>query len=447
MYLKSLLALLLPATLAFAEPMPEQFAQGIILRSSDDKAVLEFTLPDSVYATVTRADLGDLRIFNADNDIVTHGFCAADARTEDRFERLPLPIFTLAESSATVDASPRISIAADEAGQVAIEVGPEQVGASNESYVLDASYEDPELVAVDLDWIASESVGEVHMRVSASDDLNQWRTVVADSTLLYAQGRDAALQQQRIALPPAHYRYLRITALSPAPGFELRAATASQRISGEVVTPTWFEPVSTSRTDDGGVEFSYARNIAVSHLGLEFPSPNQRLNLRLESRVDVEQPWRTRWTGEVYTLEVNGETQTNLPIAFDATADRFWRLQPATGSLPVAAGIQIEFGYLPARVRFLAQPPGPYLLAFGSAQAAASNAPDCRQLIASYDGINDVLGIAAADNATTSLGGDAALQPAPPDVPLRRIILWAVLVAGVLVVGKLALSALKDTQH
>ena len=66
-----LLTLAFPAT-ANSPLRPADFAYGIAIETSGDAPFHEFTVPQSVYESVTRTDLGDLRVFNARDEIVPH---------------------------------------------------------------------------------------------------------------------------------------------------------------------------------------------------------------------------------------------------------------------------------------------------------------------------------------------------------------------------------------
>ena len=66
-----LLALTFPAT-ADTPLRPADFAYGIPIETTGDAPFHEFSVPQSVYESVTRTDLGDLRVFNARDEIVPH---------------------------------------------------------------------------------------------------------------------------------------------------------------------------------------------------------------------------------------------------------------------------------------------------------------------------------------------------------------------------------------
>lgn len=75
--LGALPVLLLAAGAVAAAPRTEDYAQGIRIDAYSGRPLVETLLPDTVYQTIMRADLGDVRIFNADGMPVPHAFCAS----------------------------------------------------------------------------------------------------------------------------------------------------------------------------------------------------------------------------------------------------------------------------------------------------------------------------------------------------------------------------------
>jgi hypothetical protein len=65
--------LLLLTGLAVAEA-PADFAFGVPLETSGPQALFQVELPPAVYEGVVRADLADLRVFNAAGEPVPHAF-------------------------------------------------------------------------------------------------------------------------------------------------------------------------------------------------------------------------------------------------------------------------------------------------------------------------------------------------------------------------------------
>jgi len=54
------------------EPSINDYANGIELLTDEQAAIYKLLLPKQVYKSVTRSDLGDLRIFNQANEPVPH---------------------------------------------------------------------------------------------------------------------------------------------------------------------------------------------------------------------------------------------------------------------------------------------------------------------------------------------------------------------------------------
>lgn len=55
------------AAIAIAdEPGIEQFAKGYELKTDGSAAIYKLNLPESIYQTTVRKDLGDIRVFNKD---------------------------------------------------------------------------------------------------------------------------------------------------------------------------------------------------------------------------------------------------------------------------------------------------------------------------------------------------------------------------------------------
>ena len=82
-------------------------------------------LPDAVYQGVTRADLGDVRVFNAEGQPVPHAFCTAPAAAEPTITEQSLPVFELREARRERSGGSRIEVQTAGGTQVnVLEAGP-----------------------------------------------------------------------------------------------------------------------------------------------------------------------------------------------------------------------------------------------------------------------------------------------------------------------------------
>ncbi|MGO4779458.1 DUF3999 family protein, partial [Lysobacter sp. 2RAB21] len=107
----------------------------------------------------------------------------------------------------------------------------------------------------------------------------------------------------------------------------------------------------------------------------------------------------------------------------------------------------LRLGYRPEVVVFLAQGEPPYALVAGSARAARGDSPLAHLIEAlrtsrgrDWQPADATLGSAVA------LAGASALVPAEPERDWHSYMLWAVLVAGALIVAGFAFSLLKSNK-
>ena len=68
------LMLLAQSVAAVAAERPQDFAYGIEVHADVQDALYEIELPAAVYRGVTRSDLGDIRVFNAQGEVVPYAF-------------------------------------------------------------------------------------------------------------------------------------------------------------------------------------------------------------------------------------------------------------------------------------------------------------------------------------------------------------------------------------
>ena len=121
--------------------------------------------------------------------------------------------------------------------------------------------------------------------------------------------------------------------------------------------------------------------------------------------------------------------------------DRYWKL--VANPAETATAPTLRLGYQPEVLVFLSQGAAPYALAVGSATARRMEAP-IGVLIEELRQRNDPSWqptLARLEGSPEPLAGDAALKP---QLDWKAWLLWALLGLGVLVVGGLAVSLLRQ---
>jgi Protein of unknown function (DUF3999) len=438
--------LLVIATAALgAAPTLDDYSQGVEIFAPQGLPLVEAALPDAVYQAVTRPDLGDIRVFNAEGQPVPHAFCAAPAVAESVITEQSLPVFELRDAPAAAKGGSRIEVQTPSGTQVNVTEADSAVTAATHGriHIMDASDDDARIRAIQFEWQSPDGASQAQVSIEASDDLDRWRVLVPASTLLRATRGTQQLRRERIELPPQDYEYLRVQRADGGPPLAITAATAELVGATEAIEPAWFMATMLSVDDPKAMFFDTGRRAPVTFARLRLPQENSSVRLTLHSRDDGKAPWSERWNGEAYRIVSETQQRESPPAQFNATSDRYWRLQIAKDP-QLYRGTILELGYRPARLRFLAQGSQPFTLAFGSRRADVSEASGCDALLADVGSDERAKLVAAGEvGAPRILGGDNALRPLPRETPLRLIVLWSVLVVGVGLLVAMALSLLK----
>ncbi|MGD8703492.1 MAG: DUF3999 family protein, partial [Desulfosarcina sp.] len=144
--------------------------------------------------------------------------------------------------------------------------------------------------------------------------------------------------------------------------------------------------------------------------------------------------------GLFYRIDISAATLTSDPHTVPLTTDRHWRLTVDASDSTIGNAVpQLEVGYRPHDLFFIARGTGPFTLAFGSSRVE----PLQVNVAALFDGIgrqqeNSLERWVVPERSPIILGGPQRLSLSPQPLPTRRILLWSILLAGVLVVAAMA---------
>lgn len=427
-----------------APPSKDDYAQGAVIAPHAAAPIVELTAPDYVYRIVTRADLRDLRVFNADGAPVPHALCAAPETSAPLVKEHSAPVFELRTAPRASEGA-RIEVQTPAGAQVRMQESgaPDDAAARGGAHIIDVREIDQPLRAIQFDWASPDGASQASVRIEASDDLDRWERIVGSSTLLRAQAGTQTLRRERIETPLRAYKYLRVQRVDGGPPLVVRSVTAESVAPVVDVEPTWFLPNALVSAEPHILLFDTARAAPVGFARIRMTQANSAMRVILQSRAGENSPWRDRWSGEAYMVATGAQRRESPPARFAATADRYWRLLTPQDAAAAPRPI-VEFGYRPLRVRFLTQGPGPYVLAYGSRRAELATPASCDGLLADVSAEERRRMIADAQlGAFQTLGGAAALKPPPKKTPARVIVLWSVLIAGVGLLVAMALSLLK----
>jgi hypothetical protein len=435
-----LLALL---TTAAGAEKPADFAFGIPLALEGDHAFYRVDMPAAVYRGSARMDLGDLRVFNADEGIVPYAYVPSAAPARERRSPLALPLFPLFADRDRADFSGMsLNITRNVSGTI-VSVTTQDVPAPAPEqklvgYLIDATSLAEPIGAVTLVWPEQMQRLSTRIRIEASDDLERWRTLAAEAPLLDLQYAGRRLRRDRVELPLVQPKYLR---LSWPAGASPVALNAVQAEFGERIVETarqWSEATGTAVAgNENEYEFDLDGAYPIDRVAIDLPELNAVVPGELLARATRDQPWRPVASLIAYRLRQEGGELGADPTPIFAAGMRYWllRVDPKSGGFGRGQP-RLRAGWAVQQIVFAARGSGPFVLAYGNPNLVSSALP-ITSLVPGYGTAKDPLAAAgtARPEASAPLGGRARLRPA---IDLRRATLWGVLFLGVVVLAWMA---------
>jgi hypothetical protein len=424
---------------------PSDFAYGISIQTTATAGPLfEVPLPRVVYETVTRADLGDLRVFNARGEVVPYALRPPEA------QKLPvewtrLSFFPVRASNKRSPDELALRIQKNKAGSIlSVQAGTVAgSGAPVVFYLVDASADDRPIRALELNWKDVSAAGfSGSLRVEAGDDLKQWRILASEAPLARLRYQGQLLERRRIEFAPVQAKYLRLVWLRPERMVTLSEVKA-ERLTGPVPPPReWATAKAVGRGAHPG-EYLYrlAGHVPVDRARVRMPRVNTVTAVDLLSRANGTASWRERAKGLVYRLSLNGNEVTGDDVSFspDADGDREWQLRFSprdAGPGPDVPGL--ELGWIPQQLVFVALGEGPFLLAYGSAGMPPGENGTERLLQSAGREAEPFRVPPASLGAPSALGGSERLQVPFTPRPWRKWLLWLAVALGVFLLGLMA---------
>ncbi len=437
----SLAFLLLPAVLQAA---PEDFARGAVISTTDPGMAQRVILDADVYQWATSEELGDVRILDSTGSELPYAVRRpppAESHTGWR----SLPVFALPQPASAAEAATAVDIELGKGGAVVAVRGPSGIS-DDAGYLVDAS-DYPYLPAeLALSWGAAIPDFVARLQVEASDDLNQWRTLMATATVAALHTDGERVLVDRIALPPVDARYLRLLPLDRGTLPPIKSVEVRSRVAKD---PVRHWRTLTGSAKKNGFEFDAGGWFPVDRVEAALARDTFLIDARIFSRADPGAPWQDHGVHRFYRASVNGKTAASEPMINHEPTHRWWRLELLDGQDAVP---KLRIGWLPDELVFLRQGDPPYLLAYGRAGLKGRQWP-IAELLSQFgedgqhpsgaDSVFANLPVAEL-SAPTTLGGEARLQPPARIVHWRTLVLWAVLVAGVGLLATLAYRMIRS---
>ncbi|WYD79996.1 MAG: DUF3999 domain-containing protein [Candidatus Electrothrix gigas] len=448
----------------------DDFAYCMELSISGKSSMYRFILPATVYQGCTRADLGDLRVFNSNYPVPYIIQSQNRKQTKRAAQALPFfPLFTETQDSKNNSNSnnnsspPDLHIATNSQGTI-IDIRQNGIPAKKNqivtAYILDTSGLEEPADWLDFTWTGQDRHFSSSVRLERSSDLNNWQVQVRSAALAELDFGGHTLVRKRIVMPQGHQgmyqkTYLRLSWPAGQDGVTLTSVKAGYyqetethprdllSLHGEVLPIESKKPV----TEQGILRYQYDSKgfFPVDQLRIRLAEQNSLAQITVFSRANKKASWQRRTSLLAYRLLVDNVSLDSAILDLKRTTDRYWLLEMASNSGIRQAPI-LELGWLPGQLLFLAQGEQPYTLAYGRASLKATRY-QVDQLLRAVDPQREKKLVALAQVGPEKiLGGRERLVVAQEaqELPWRRWLLWLVLLAGVLIVGMMAFKLYRE---
>jgi hypothetical protein len=428
-------------SVSVAASTPTDYVQQWTL-ATDKADAYSITLDSEIYSHVTRSDLSDLAAFNASGEELAFGPLPTEYR-EPPSEWREAAWFALpAQQTAgtnTGDLELHVTRAPD--GSLALDTTLSAAQAAAKSGVsdvlIDVGVKDRAIDALAIETVVDALDFSAQIRVEASDDLRNWRELVADAPIAQLRQNGHTLLVRTIEFRAQHATYLRLHASATLPlhGVQLRlrgigigAEQSRKGLLGQF-------------TGRDGLAYVYRLPgpAPVDHLTVALADDNAVTHFEVSTRESGETGWRAVGGYTAFRLRGVGLALDAEPMHFDTTRSREWRIEPDS---ELSKPPQLHFDYEPESWVLFTHGAPPYVLVAGSRRAQRGTfALDAlaEQVRARYGAQwrPPAIGYGAMREA----GGASALQ-GWDETQRRTWLLWGVLLLGagaviVMVIGLL----------
>ncbi|HYC36272.1 MAG TPA: DUF3999 domain-containing protein [Usitatibacter sp.] len=394
-------------------------------------------LPFEAYRDA-RPDLADVRVVNSANEEVPIAWAGEPDAAREAPVTHELPVFPITGKVVEDNSvGTEISIKAADGTLVAIKqkgvAAKTPSAARTNAYILDASQLDRPIRALVFDWKAEPGTQVVTLRVASSDDLRSWSPAASGPVVrIEAEGR--ALVQPRLEIPPRKAKYWRIR--WDGNEFALAHVRAEEEPAVRIAPRAVRTATGTQGAQPEEIVFDLGARVPVDRVRIVPADTNAVLAVTLHARDDEKQPWRAVTAASFYRLQREGGEVQSQPVDVGRLSARYWMAKRAAGST-AGAMPTLEAHWRPAELVFVKRGEPPFTLAFGKPDARSATLP-LSSLVPDYKRQAE-LELPAASVAKVETGPPPTrFEQIVAQANPRRIALWAILLAGVGLLGYMA---------
>jgi Protein of unknown function (DUF3999) len=430
-------AILGPPCLHGAELSPQDFAFGLPVVAATEAPAYRIAVPLTLYQNTFREDLTDIRVFNADAEIVPYA-ARRNVPLQPPATPIRLPLFSLATGSRAVIDGVRVIIVGRASATNWQAQSSKTADTPSIQYILDGRDLTSAVAGLQLDWPETELDFSGRIQVEASDDLSEWRTLVRGAPIVNLRASGQAIIQNRVALPIVKAKFWRLSWLGAPPAFSVTAISAEPAGSPiEAVRASLEVAGSPDPTNSQEIIFDLGAHAPVDRVNVLLPEVNAIVKIELSSRPQLSDSWRSVARAGLFRIAATEGENQNAPLQIPIDRDRYWKARLLSDGRFSQKPLYLRVQWIADEVTFLARGHGPFLLAYGSS-AAPSAEVDLNMLPAN-------IAIASATTGDAKLlGGPLRLKAQAPPFPRTQLLLWGALLLAVLVLAWMAFRLMNE---
>ncbi|KQV48066.1 hypothetical protein ASC95_19025 [Pelomonas sp. Root1217] len=281
-----------------------------------------------------------------------------------------------------------------------------------------------------LRWPADAAPFQAGYRLETSPDLQAWQTLGTGQLLGLRTTDGAPLAQPLVTLPGRPQRYLRLIWDDAARAVQPEAVTL-------LAQPAGAAPQQLTRTSplpapdaDGGWVIPLGGPQPLLNLALAGNQGTWVLPVQVQTRSSAKAPWQTIARSVFYRVDRgNAPADTAPALPLDISASELRLLPPHGTALPPPGSLRLDWTLRVIRLVWAAQGEPPFSLQVGAATPETGPRP-LADVVPDWHREQSRLGRAQLGAFTPQ-----AMPPTGPALPPRRLLLWAVLGVGVVLLA------------
>jgi hypothetical protein len=275
------------------------------------------------------------------------------------------------------------------------------------------------------------------VEIAVSDEASEWR-VARERAPIFSLKQEPRGERTDVSYPDSRARYLRARVLEDPARYKLTGA----EIAFETVRPServavGLGLVRMDRNPHRTIWQSPAGGEPRAVSEVRFQTSQQRFfrAVAVESSRDGKE-WLQAGTGEISRTTEGGRVQESLTVGFPERRASEWRVSVFNGNDAPIGDLALSAFSTPRRVVFRQEPGRRYSLLYGHSRAAAPEY-DLARITAEAELDR------AADAGLGPIVANEAYDDPAPWTERNPLVIWAALAAAVIVLGVLAVRALK----